>query len=253
VLAVLAGCSGLAPSDGGEPTATLTPAPVPADGPDAVDGVHSDRLQGETIVENHRRTLSNTSYSVVETLRMGPPENATYEQRTVKRVAPGGTPFRIDDEIDGPISRVSSLSTDVWWDGEHAYYRRPRGGSGDSVYFDRQNEPTPHLHLSGRLDDLLSATAVSAMESGAGNATIVAGAIENSSVVPRRDELTVVNNATMTVAISDGGRVRRLAIGYDATDYYDGKQRVRYTYRVTEVGTTTVEPPPWLANVENGG
>lgn len=252
VLVLVAGCGGMPSSDDGGDTPTLTPAPVPDDGPAAVEGVMTDRIDAEAIVANHWAALSNTSYTAVETLRMGTADNATYERRTVKYVAPGGAPFQVEENVTGPVTRVSSLSTDLWWDGEVAYYRRALGGS-ESAYFDRDDEPADPLTMHGRFAEILSAVSVSSIERGPGDSTIVAGSIENSSVVPRRDGLSVPNNATMTMRIESDGVVSRLAIGYDATDYYDGSQRVRYTYSVVDVGSTEVEPPDWLSAFDGDG
>lgn len=250
LLAMLAGCGGLSTTDGGGGETTLSPAPVPDDGPVALEGVMSDRIDAATLVENHEATLENTSYTAIETLRMGPAENATFERRTVMTVAEGGAPFRVDEEVDGPASRVSSLSTDVYWDGEHAYFRQPWGG-GESVTYDRRNNPSDTLEIEGRLTDVLSTVSVSSVERGSGDATIVSGSLENATVLPQRDGLSEAHNVTMTMRIESNGIITRMAIGYDAEDYYDGRQRVRYTYRVTDIGSTEVEPPAWLEQFDD--
>lgn len=246
IATILAGCGAISSSDaaGGE-TQTLTPAPVPEDGPAALEGVMSDRIDASTLVENHEAALANTSYTVTETLRMGPAENATYERRTVMTVAEGGAPFRVEEEIDGPVTRVSSLPTDLYWDGEHAYYRKPWGG-GETVQYVRRGYPTDTLEIDGQFTDVLEGVAVTSVERGSGDATIVMGSLENATALPQRDGLSEAHNATTTMRIEESGIITRMAIGYDAEDYYDGRQRVRYTYHVTDVGSTEVEPPTWL-------
>lgn len=250
LLAVLAGCGGISASDGGGERATLTPAPVPDDGPAALEGVMSDRIDGEILVANHEATLANTSYTAIETLRMGPPENATYERRTVMSVAKGGAPFHVEETVDGPITRVSSVATDVYWNGEYAYFRQPWGG-GESVHYDRRSQPSDTLEIEGQLTDLLASVSVASVERGDGDATIVSGSLENASALPRRDGLSEAHNATLTMRIESDGIISRMAIGYDAEDYYDGRHRVRYTYRVTDVGETTVERPEWLEKFDD--
>lgn len=252
-LALLAGCGGL-PSSGGDAdtTPTLTPAPVPNEGVTQVDGVGGDRLDSSTVASSHRDVLANASHTVVETLRMGPRDAPTYEQRTVMSVAAGGVPLRVDDDVDGPVARVSSLSTDLWWDGDQAYYRRPFV-EAESAYFYREDEPSVPLHSNGRFGDLLAAVQVSSVESGPDGSTIVTGSFNDTAALPRRDQLSLAENATTTLRIDADGVVSRMAIGYDAIDYRDGRQRVRYTYRVRDVGNTTVEPPAWLDRFDERG
>lgn len=249
VLAVLAGCGGLTTGGDAPATSTLTPAPVPDLGLPAAEGVGDGGIDAEQIVDKHREILEANDYTLTETIRVGPSDNASYHERTRAHVAAGGTPLLIDDEITAAREGYLGRGTDVWWNGDRAFYRYTFAGGQHSYYYVDQ-QPSGHLYIDRRLDDVLGAVSITNIEAGPGNSTIVAGTIDDTSVVPATTELRAMENATVTVQIRGDGVVSRMALGYDAIYYDQGRQRVRYTYRIRDVGSTTVAPPDWLKHLE---
>ena len=245
VLALLAGCGGFTPG-GGEPTATptLTPAPVPGESTKLAEGVWRDRVDAAEVVENHRAALSGTSYTVTEHMQVGPPDNASFEQRIVASVAPGWEQFSVDDTISTARDGYLGRGTDVWWNGDRAFFRYAFS-DGNQTYYAVDSKPSRRLYVAESFPNLVHSLSVTTVEQGPGESVIVGGSIDDTSLVPRMKDVWGIKNASMTIRIGADGVVDQMAIGYDANHHDDGRLRVRYSYRITDVGSTTVDPPTW--------
>lgn len=247
VIAVLAGCGGFS-ADGGAGTAapTLTPAPVPVDGVADLDGISRNAVDAEAVLARHRQRLANVSYAATETFRVGPAGNASYRQRTRLSAAAGDGPVAIEEEIAADGSYVGR-GTDLWWNGERAVYRYAVE-SGRETYYYADERPAEPLRVRKRLRGVLETVTVARVDE-SGDGIVVAGYLENESVVPRTRYLTDVDDASVSLRVRESGLVDRVAIEYDARHQDRGRQRVRYSYRVTDVGATRVTPPQWLDEV----
>lgn len=246
-LAVLAGCSVFSGNGGGGgDTPTVTPAAVPGEAVPINEGPAGVRLESERIVANHRAVLANDSHVVEEILRVGPADNASFRQRVRITRASGGTPFYVDGDVAVSHEDYVGRGTDVWWDGEEAHYRYSFS-IGQYTYSVDDERPDDRLHVDGRFEPVLDALHANEVRQRRDGVLYVAGVLNDSDAVPRPRRAIAIENATMSLRIRPSGVVDRLAIGYNATYHDLGRHRVRYSYRVTSVGTATVAPPEWVA------
>lgn len=244
-LALLAGCGGFATDGAGGPTPTLTPAAVPGEDLPVGEGPGGVYLKVDHVVDAHRGTLSNDSHTLVETLRVGPRENATYVQRTEIAVGAGDVPVAVDRDRSVDHRGYVGRGTDAWWNGQRTYYRYAFE-VGQYTYQVGEDPPPRQLHIEGRFEEVLAALDVAEIRYRRDGSIHVAGSIDESGAVPRNRFVSSVQNATMSLQLRSDGTVGRMAIGYNASYFDRGVQRVRYTYRVTEVGTTDPSEPAWL-------
>lgn len=244
-LALLAGCGGIATSGDGGTTPTLTPAAVPGEDLPVGEGPDGVYLKVDHVVDAHRGTLANESHTIVETLRVGPADNATYFQRTAITVGDGGDPIAVDRDRRVDHRGYVGRGTDAWWDGERSYYRYAFE-VGQYTYQSGDDPPPRQLHVEDRFRDVLATLNVAEVRYRQDGSIYVDGAIDEPDTVPRNRFVTAVNNATMSLELDGDGTVDRMAIGYDASYFDRGTLRVRYTYRLTDVGATEPSPPKWL-------
>lgn len=243
-LALLAGCGGFA-ADGDGATPTLTPAAVPGENVPVGEGPDGVYLKVDHVVDAHRGTLANDSHTLVETLRVGQSDNESYFQRTTIAVGAGGVPVAVDRDRRVDHRGYVGRGTDAWWDGQRTYYRYAFE-VGRHSYQVGEDAPPRQLHIDGRFRDVLAALDVAEVRYRGDGSIHVAGAIDEPSTVPRNRFVTTVHNATMSIQLRSDGTVERMAIGYDASYFDGGIQRVRYTYRVTDVDSTDPAEPAWL-------
>lgn len=247
LLALLAGCGGFAGGNAGTPTPTLTPATVPTADPAQPDG--NDHVAPERVPARHRSALAGSSYTINETVRVGPAGNASLGQWTTFEIGADDEAIRSNEEVETAPENGRWREADAWWNGQRWFYRFT-WQDGTNRYDHTVGPPMRSLPIDGRLDELFDAFSVSSVEQ-RGNGTVLAGSLQ-TQIVPRLETLSAIENATMSVRVSQHGVVTRIAIGYDARFRNDTRRHVRMTYSVTEVDATTVERPPWRDQFDLG-
>lgn len=186
-LAILAGCGGLTSGDdGGGDAPTLTPAAVPGEDVPINSGPAGTRLEATRIVDAHRETLANASHTVVERLRVGPTDDASYDERTVLRRAAGGVPYHVNATVDVDHRGVVGRGTDVFWNGETAYYRYAFD-VGRETYYQVPEEPSPRLAIDGRFRPVLDALRVSRVGRSRDGSLTVGGYVDDGASCRGRD------------------------------------------------------------------
>lgn len=240
LLALLAGCNGFAGDDAGAPTSTLTPAPVPTVEPPSTVG--TDHAVPERVPARHRSALADTGYTIVETVRVGPAANATFQSRTRVELATDQRSLHFDDEVTTAPAGYEWRESDIWWNGERTFYRYT-WHDGRQRYFHVDGPPTRDLPINGRLHGLFASFSATSVDE-RGNATVLAGPVE-AIAVPRLEAFSAIENATMTARIDGRGVITRMAIGYDAVFRNQTRRHVRWTYNVTAVGSTSPSAPSW--------
>ena len=262
-LSVLAGCSAGLPGDTGTPTGrTVTPAPVPTDGPTdlplppgiSAEGVtdaerleagHAAALTNRTFVERARTTVrfENGSLAIEETYlgRHGP--NAT-------RVS-----FRRTGAVRYGVPDRSLVEAGVWgnasfgvrrfvtahdrvelgaFEGTGLFYRRPRGGYG---------------------------LALREAETALGARRVANGTVEYVVVVAegldprgpwyfRRTFMRLRGDGHARVVVTPDGTIRRFAVEFPVT-IAGRSATLRHIYTV-ERGEVTVPRPPWFEDAIAG-
>lgn len=144
-LLLVAGCSGFAAMPG-PTTETLTPAPLPADGPRTtvppaaaadrlVPGVTRERVVDPfSLVDAHITGVTAASYSVRRTTTVRTANGSLRTRRVVSaRVESGGERYRLERSVAGPAAARVQLPPgrfDLWTDGERFLSAfTPRNGS----------------------------------------------------------------------------------------------------------------------------
>lgn len=240
---LLAGCGGL---PGGGPPASegdrFTPAPVASPPGPSVPGVHQGGVDAETLAVAHADSLANRSYTVREAVD---PRNGSadrYRSRTRRLAAAGGTPFLV--ETTYPDRTGSGLRGEaVWYDGERAVYWREYGGSAGADLATTVRPAVDPLRRA-TLEALFGGLRRPTVEARGDGGAVVSGPVDAHAVGVGPAERLTATDASMTASVAPSGRVERLALAFSVV-VDDEPVRVRYEYRLTDVGQTTVERPAW--------
>ena len=249
VLLTLAGCGGFT---GGNETPTVTPAPVPEPEFPNADNRGSDGVEGRTLIDRHQAVIGDTSYTLEEIFRVGPPGNARYSQQIAPRAGPNHEPLYLREQVRAEHPSVPSLNESIWWDGEIATFRHILSDDRTTI-FKVAGDPTSRVYLGGQFAVLLESMTVTTVEPGPNDTTVVAGTIDRPGLVPSIDGLQDVENTTVTIRVRPDGIIDRLVVGYDASYYGEGPLDVRYAYRVEDIGTTALDLPAWLEAYRTNG
>lgn len=240
---LLAGCGGL--TGGGSSASdpgSFTPAPVASPAGPAAPGVHAGGVDADALVTAHERSVANRSYTVLESVE---PRNGSadrYRSRTLRRAAAGGTPFLVEttypDRTGGGLRARA-----VWYDGDRAVYWRDYGASAGAdltTTVRPATDPLASETLAALFDGLERPDVRTRDDGGA----VVSGPVAPDAVRVGPAERRGATDASMTAGVAPTGRVERLAVGFSIR-FDDEPVRVRYEYRLTDVGETTVERPAW--------
>lgn len=258
ILGVLTGCNAaLGDRTDGPPERTVTPAPVPTDGPrpgtvalspglsnrgvtDAagLERAHTEALANATFVERGRTTVrfADGSLAIEETYVGRHGTNATRVSLSRSGTTDYGVPDRslVRAEVWGNASfgarRLVTASgrTELGvFDGQGAFYRRPRGGYG--------------LALRGAETDLR----VRRTQSGSTEYVVTAEAVDaDGPWYLRRTFIQVRDEGRARVRLDPDGTIRWFDVEFPVR--IEGRNAtLRHTYTV-EFGDVTVTRPPWF-------
>jgi hypothetical protein len=253
-LLVLAGCSGL-PGAG-----ETQPSPEEFPEASAVD---------ESVVETHSEALANTSFTL--TIERSENESSptkaqnvtTIDERTRFLVDPSGPQYLVHTNVTGQTALLVNGSI---YANDTATYRLSRGDDGTTVsrldttmpVFDDSRDQYLWAYWFGQ--------DTGRVERGVLNATFQREGIETFDGVPvMRYEASGVEalsgtyftsgntsdrfeGFSATLLLDEDGVVRHFAYEFQFAPVDSGPQRIAASYTVTDVGSTDVERPAWVAN-----
>jgi len=235
----LAGCgavvdgsgAGVGPSAGGQ-TPTLTPAPVPevTDTPVALPpGMTGDRVTNpDRLLAAHRSTLEGASY----TLRVRVGVGDAVSSREIRLESPSR--FFTHDVMSGPRGNVTQFAT-----GPVVYARMDYAGVTQYAEFDNDYPPSSQTVQLTRLFLRVGDVAVYRTTVDGDPAFAIAGSY------PVHPEAERLRNYSVRAVVEPSGLVRSLNVSYVRAE---GPSRTNVTrsFAYSDVGTTEVDPPPWV-------
>lgn len=244
-LAVLAGCSGGAP--------TVTPAPVPEAG-EPVGSSLAPGLSQQGITDPfrleaaHRQVLTEASFSRHTTETVSREGQPVYESVETVRVSAGGDRYNLsvrqqtstDYSIRPFASRVR-----VWGNRSVRAIRLVRIDGIDYRVESGSRLSGDALRDSDRTVELLGAFAVEVTEREAGGYRLTSNRLVAPAALDPLSRIDEVRDASLTAVVTERGLVQRYRVRYEGVDDGD-RLTVVLTGRVSGVGTTTVSTPDWV-------
>lgn len=273
VLAVLllAGCSGFA----GQPTPTVTPAPLPADTPvppTFPPGTGPEGVADPLALANaHHGTIEKTSYTVrrSETVRFA---NGSLSRRTAldAEFSASRSQLHLVYRAAGPdvdeFARTP-LRVELWTDGEVLLQSLTVENETTRQQFPPQTfnrRPGPFDQTPGSEFGLRSLDREAYLLFLGVDVTLTRRTVNGTTVYRARgdevrqraalvdlEDVTAPRNVSLDATITERGLVRAYDLRYVAT--VDGRLvHVERSARFLDVNRTTIERPPWYGAVVNG-
>jgi hypothetical protein len=252
VLVVLAGCPG---PDSEASADTLTPAPVPTTERPAPPGVTDDGVAARVLVDTHTDLLSTANYTIRVERRVTGPNGTLSTFEHVRRVAAGGEPYvgrygRTSSNYSFP---ASTRRIEYWTDGDGYATRHSDGTTGRVLRttWSSVGEPILDVDRSLKLFVVLERVGVRVADRSDGGVRLLgqrSGAVPN---LPTPEFVREPRNAAVTASVTADGLVTGWRYAYDAESTV-GPVRVLYDVTITDVGSTAVERPAWVAEARNG-
>lgn len=256
LLLALAGCGGVA----GFGTPTVTPAPVPTDGPPTeralAPGVNRAGVTDPVaLAAAHERTLLSTAYTLVTNTTISTAGGPLRSTTTRLRVAPGADAYHLVQTRRATATypvRAVAPRVELWYEGGHALLRFD-GEQG--VGYQRESVPGPTGPLVDptehtRLVSLFSAFRMRVVEAIDADGTTVyrlrSTALRRPARLDTPELVGRPTDATLVARIDGRGVVRAYRLEYTAP-FGDRTVRVTRVFRVTALGETVVERPDWYA------
>ncbi len=264
---VLAGCGAVDTASGpGQPTTTLTPAPVPEErGPDGgrliAPGLSTRGVfDADALVEGHRTTLTERGFALTRNRTVVRP-NDTASRRPLNTVgvrivvAPGADSYHLT-RVERSVREWPFVDTyaliGVWY--SEPVVRNRFVDEGRVARYWGQNQAAS----DGPVRDLTQVRSARPDLEAVDLRVVGNRTVDGVRVFRLRGErfedpdelvtpplLSDPRNVSMTVRIDERGVVRSYSLSFEAT-FGGGPVRVRRTYRITDVGTTTVDRPAWV-------
>ncbi|MEF8851971.1 MAG: hypothetical protein V5A44_02945 [Haloarculaceae archaeon] len=247
---VLAGCSGLAGSDGSA-VETLTPAPVPTAGPTYPPGVTASGVVAPVLADAHESRLLSAGFTLTSHRRVVGPEETLRRTRQTRRVAPGGETYVGEFTRSAPKYPLQSfppLSLVYWTNGTVTAYHRESARPPHSYAWTRGEPPTLDVTRADALERYLGAVETTVRERERG-VVLVGSTVERPGAFRTLPDGDRPRDVSLTVRVSDAGVVTGWRLTYRVT-VADRRVRVVREGRVTAVGRTAVERPAWVAAAE---
>jgi hypothetical protein len=248
LLVALAGCPAPADSDRG----TVTPAPLPTTEPPYPAGVSDERVDAETLVDTHARTLATTNYTLLVERRVSIGNRTMSQFERSRRVAVGETRYagQYGRSVSTPVVPLLTMTVEYWASGDgYAVRQRDEGGT-DYLGWSSFGDPIRDVDRSRRLNRTLSTVPVGVADR-TEEAVVLTGRQPGAvSDLPAPTFVTDQRNATLTARVTHHGVITDLRYAYDAR-VDDESVRVTYQVSVTAVGSTTVPRPNWVDRAQN--
>ncbi|PSP26058.1 hypothetical protein BRC64_12500 [Halobacteriales archaeon QH_10_67_22] len=240
---VVAGCGAL----GGGSVETVTPAPVPTDGVAYPPGVAADGVSPARVANAHERTLLTTNYTVSSRRAVVGPNGTMRTTNRTRTVAAGGETYagRFDRTVgDSPLATLP-LTLEYWTNGSVYASREFVSGSPEYYGWSQGDRATEDVDYSTVLTRTFDAVDVRVADRSADGVVLVGSRLRRPDRLPNQPYLTDPRNVSLTARVTDDGVVSRWRLAYDAT-VADRPVRVVWRITVADVGTTTVDRPPWV-------
>lgn len=262
LLLVTAGCNTLVGGGGEAPTATVTPAPVPAEetvAPGVTDeGVRNPRA----LADAHADVLAAASYRLTANRTVRAANGTLRERLTLELALAADRSYRADAATAGPAAPVflgTPPATATFWSNGSTYVRKltrddrttynsftPVEGAGTWQYWARTvpfggQQATPRAFLR-RTFRAVDTDVVGRTEANGTTTYLLRG-----NATTERLEAGVSNprNVSLTATVTEQGLVASLSLRYVGT--VNGERvRVVRTVSYSDVGATTVDRPPWF-------
>lgn len=252
---LLAGCSGVISSDAQE---TVTPAPVPTDELRYPPGVTSDRVVAETLVDAHVRSLATTNYTLTtrQTVRL---EDGTLLRQTnqTRAVARNGEAYRGLFAVESNTFRTGQEASEIaFWSNRSIIATRYTSLAQREPEF-RQWSVEGEAPVTDLADERYLEGYLAGVDVGPTRRTADGGAVLVGTSV--RDQSRIIvplivrepTNVTLQLRVRYDGVVLAGRVVYDAS--HNGYPvTVEREMRLTDIGSTTVERPPWVGNETDG-
>lgn len=248
--------AGESPADASATTPTRTPVETATESPEqfAPGLTEAGVTDARALAGAHGDRLRNTSYTVVA-VRTTWNENRSihWTADSHARVGAGGSPVQFVWNTSGSPPDSSTLRADVaiWHSDTHSFTRFvDRNGTANYSHSAPQRDMLGSTPGSGTsIHSLLGAvntTAVERIDAGDGTLYRVVSTSQPHSALFDRSR----SNYSLSALIDSSGLVHRYRVSYDVHE--DGRTRhVTRTWRLSDVGSTTVEKPPWLDEARN--
>lgn len=264
---VLAGCNGLALGGDETPERTFTPAPVPTDEPTPTPVPQlAPGLMGTGVTDAfalrlaHSSVLDNTSYTFYSntTVRHA---NGTVFNRIAIRVQSTANHSRYFFTQNGsPVAISGWRGFSLWFAGERVLVTQTNeSDTSYSIPRSADGEPVPLHELSffstnsAGVGTLFSSVETRVANRKQRNGTTVYRVVATNVTNPAAFERRWQNprNLTLVAFVDSRGLVRAYRLDYTAT-LSNSTVRISRQVRYTNIGTTTVERPPWYEQaIEN--
>ena len=243
-LVVLAGCNAFT---GSEPTVeeTVTPAPVPTDGPDYPPGIADNGVVASVVTETHERRMSGANYTFVSQQRVVGDNGTMWVTNRTRQIAndEGAYAGRIDHQVNEfPLGRFAEPIE--YWGNESVYASRRVLSERTEFYGWQRTDQTANLTSLPLIERTLAATELSVVDRPDG-VRLVGISLRNPDRLPSPAYLTEPRNVSLTVSVTDEGVIERWRLAYDAT-LANRTVRVTRDARLTDIGSTTVRRPDWV-------
>ena len=262
-LMAVAGCEmPFSDGDGGTTAPTVTPAPVPTDEPtptavpQLAPGLTSEGVTDPfALAAAHATVLDGSAYTVRRNLTVRYANGSLYtQQSTDARIAANRTRYYVVQNVSGAIVVVESSSTATYSDGERLLVARTLNGRRSyGMPRDLDREPAPaHELFSGsppgdeRIYNFFTAVETRVIGERTRNGTTryrLVGA-DVTGGADFGNQFGDPRNVTARAIIDSQGIVHEYRLRYEGT-LNGANITVFRRAQYTEVGSTTVERPPW--------
>jgi hypothetical protein len=192
-----------------------------------------------------RTQKPRTSHTVVrirETPTRGPTAVRPFEEerrRTTIRIDPPGGFYRTVHERRNEGGTTVVVREETYRAGLAGYTRRIRG---NCTTYDRHAPPRLYAVVVRAEEDVHRFLAIE-------NATVESlpeSRVRIRGTGPTHSSLANVSFYTVTATVTADGLMRSLRASYLVYTAEEGRNFVRYTFRYSDVGSTTIEPPDWI-------
>lgn len=254
-LLVLAGCSGAVTGSDREPTATLTPVPVP-DHPagELAPGIGEHRVTDREVATTvHRTVLTGTSYRVTHDRTVEGPNGTLHRLRWRATVVPDRPAYAINRSERSALAYLGGgpdASIAVWYsDGRVRNRFVPADGQPRYWGYDDDDDRPRSWTRAERAVSTLAAFEYRVADERTVDGTrryVVRGTrLVRPGLLDVPAVLATPRDATLDAVVTEAGVVRSYELRY-RTRYRDRAVTVRSTYAVSAVGTATLPRPSWL-------
>lgn len=244
---VFAGCSGFVQPDSPE---TVTPAAVPTDGASYPPGVSDDAVVPSTLAGAHARTLATTNYTLV-TRQWVTDRNETVLRQSnhTRYVAANNTTYAGQFRQNGTDLNVFTTRIDYWTNGSivAAQYDERADRPHRVKWTARDDGPVSDLSERRTILGIGEAVDLAVADRVEGGVVLVGTRFTNPDRLVTPLFASDPRNVSVRLRVSHDGTVEALRLAFDA-ERSDQRVRVTRDIRITNVGSTTVRRPKWVAN-----